>query len=51
MVGCARKKMKEKNCFNSVAFLGEPSLERFEAVIHSISEGVFTENRRESHSL
>ena len=33
--------MKEKNCFNSVAFLGEPSPERFEAVIHSISEREF----------
>jgi PAS domain S-box-containing protein len=37
--------MQKKNCFNSVAFLGEPSPERFEAVIHSISEGVFTVDR------
>ena len=42
MVGCARKKIKEKNCFKFVAFLGEPSPDRFEAVIHSIGEGVFT---------
>ena len=37
--------MKEKNCFNSVAFLGEPSPEHFEAVIHSIRERVFTVDR------
>ena len=37
--------MTEKDRLNSAAFLGEPSPERFEAVIHSISEGVFTVDR------
>lgn len=37
--------MTEKDKFKSSAFLGEPSPERFEAVIHSISEGVFTVDR------
>ena len=37
--------MKEKKSFNCLAFQGAPSPERFEAVIHSISEGVFTVDR------
>ncbi|MBN1832005.1 MAG: sigma 54-interacting transcriptional regulator, partial [Deltaproteobacteria bacterium] len=37
--------MKKKLSANSVAFPWEPWPERFEAIIHSISEGVFTVDR------
>lgn len=37
--------MKEKKSVNSIVFRGVPSSERFEAVVHSISEGVFTVDR------
>jgi len=34
--------MKKKNADKTIPFLAELSAERFEAVIHSISDGVFT---------
>ncbi|MBW1978170.1 MAG: sigma 54-interacting transcriptional regulator [Deltaproteobacteria bacterium] len=37
--------MKKKNADKTIPFLAELSAERFEAVIHSISDGVFTVDR------
>ena len=37
--------MKKKNADKTIPFLAELSVERFEAVIHSISDGVFTVDR------